>query len=91
MIKSVINTAVEVTVRQKKIPGPYVGMAWREGGEIEIDPRQSGREYLLTLVHEWLHCALPRLSERSIIRLEQSLGGMLWSRGYRKKRSRAQK
>ena len=91
MIKSVINTAVEVTVRQKKIPGPYVGMAWREEGEIEIDPRQSEREYLLTLVHEWLHCALPRLSERSIIRLEQSLGGMLWSRGYRKKRSRAQK
>mgnify|MGYP003660740824 CR=1 FL=1 len=91
MIKSVINTAVEVTVRQKKIPGPYVGMAWREEGEIEIDPRQSEREYLLTLVHEWLHCALPRLSERSIIRLEQSLGGMLWSRGYRKKRSRARK
>jgi hypothetical protein len=91
MIKSVINTAVEVTVRQKKIPGPYVGMAWREEGEIEIDPRQSEREYLLTLVHEWLHCALPRLSERSIIRLEQSLGGMLWSRGYRKKRSSARK
>ena len=91
MIKSVINTAVKVTVRQKKILGPYVGMAWREEGEIEVDPRQSEREYLLTLVHEWLHCALPRLSERSIIRLEQSLGGMLWSRGYRKKRSRARK
>ena len=91
MIKSSVNTAVEVTVRQKKIPGPYVGMAWREEGEIEIDPRQSEREYLLTLVHEWMHCALPRLSERSIIRLEQSLGGMLWSQGYRKKRSRAQK
>jgi len=91
MIKSVINTAVEVTVRQKKIPGPYVGMAWREEGEIEVDPRQSEREYLLTLVHEWLHCALPRLSERSIIRLEQSLGGMLWSRGYRKKRTRVRK
>jgi len=91
MIKSVINTAVEVTVRQKNIPGPYVGMAWREEGKIEVDPRQSEREYLLTLVHEWLHCALPRLSERSIIRLEQSLGGMLWSRGYRKKRNRARK
>ena len=91
MIKSVINTAVEVTVRQKNIPGPYAGLAWREEGEIEIDPRQSEREDLLTLVHEWLHCALPRLSERSIIRLEQSLGGMLWSRGYRKKRSSARK
>jgi len=91
MIRSSVNTAVEVTVRQKKIPGPYVGMAWREEGEIEVDPRQSEREYLLTLVHEWLHCALPRLSERSIIRLEQSLGGMLWSRGYRKKRNRARK
>ena len=91
MIKSVINTKVEVTVRQKKIPGPYVGMAWREEGEIEIDPRQSQREYLLTLVHEWLHCALPRLSERSIIRLEQSLGNMLWSRGYRKKSKRGRK
>lgn len=88
MIKSSVNTAIKVTVRQKKIAGPYVGLAEKESGEIEVDPRQSEREYLLTLVHEWLHCALPDLSEKSIIRLEQSLGGMLWKRGYRRKSSK---
>lgn len=91
MIRSKINPGVRVTVRQKKIYGPYVGLADKESGEIEIDPRQSQREYLLTLVHEWLHCALPSLSERNIIRLEHSLGGMLWRRGYRKKSVRVKK
>jgi hypothetical protein len=88
MIRSKINVGVQVFVRQKKIAGPYVGLAEKESGEIEVDPRQSEREYLLTLVHEWLHCALPDLSEKSIIRLEQSLGGMLWKRGYRRKSSK---
>ena len=91
MIRTQVNPALKVTYRNVKIPGGYVGFAHQDEGLIEIDPRQSEREYLLTLCHEWLHILLPTVSERNICRIEKSLGGMLWRRGYRlkKKRKRA--
>lgn len=85
MIRTVVNPSVVARVRMRRIEGRTVGLADSETGEIEIDPRQCPRELLCTLVHEWLHLALPKVSERNIIKLEKSLGGLLWRRGYRKK------
>ncbi len=87
MIRTLVNPSLRVSVRTKRIKDicGAVGLAEQESGQIEIDPRQCPKEMLCTLVHEWLHIALPKVSERNIVKLEKSLGGMLWRRGYRRK------
>jgi hypothetical protein len=86
MIRSRVNPALAVHVRECKLENGVVGWAYKFNGLIEIDPRQTEREYLLTLCHEWLHHAIPSANERTISKLEKSLGGILWRRGYRRKR-----
>jgi len=56
-----------------------VGFAY-QGSEhyIEIDPKQTDKEYFLTHVHELFHLLLPDLSERQIIRIEKTFGISLW-------------
>ena len=83
MIKARVNPAVKFRVIKRKLDG-CVGLADTEDGTITIDPRQSKREYLSTLCHEWLHLAIPSASERNIIKLEKSLAKLIWDRGYRK-------
>lgn len=84
MVKTVANPCVRVTVRTKRLPGKDVGHAYPRTGRIYIDPRQTEREYLATLCHEWLHCAFPRLQHRSLNRLEVSLSETLRNMGYRR-------
>jgi hypothetical protein len=45
---------------------------------IEIDPNQTNRQYFLTLVHELLHLLLPNLSEKNIVKIEETFGATLW-------------
>ena len=45
---------------------------------IEIDPNQSDKEYFLTCVHELCHILLPELSEKQIIKIENTFGKTLW-------------
>lgn len=61
-----------------------LGYAYKDDGLIEIDPRQSDREYLYTLIHEWAHMVIPSASEKTVRRLEKSLGEIIWKRGYRR-------
>jgi hypothetical protein len=63
---------------------PY-GMVDMEGN-VYIDPRQSKSEMLDTLVHEMLHIAYPRMSEKSVRGGSLAISTALWRRGYRQKR-----
>ena len=73
------------TIRHKDLSGDNVyGYAMQEDFEIEIDPKQSSKEYLNTLIHEILHCFLPDLQERFIVRMADILADEVWKRGYKK-------
>ena len=54
------------------------GQAWKEDNLIEIDPRQSSKEYFLTLIHERLHIMFPEWNEKKIAKAERELGNFLW-------------
>ena len=87
-MKTRVKPSLQVSVRdvrRLKERRAAWGLAYTDFGWIEIEPNQSPKNYLETLCHEWLHCALPTLGERSIVKLEKSLGGMLWRRGYRRR------
>lgn len=71
-------------IRNKNLEGNVLGYAYQEDFEIEIDPRQSSREYLDTLIHEMLHCFLPDLSERGITRMADLMTEEIWKRRYRR-------
>ena len=60
------------------------GLAYTEDNLIEIDPRQSSKEYLLTLIHEKIHLIYPEWSEEEVVKLEKKLGNFLWKQNYRK-------
>lgn len=51
---------------------------------VEIDPRQSERERLDTLIHELLHLAHPSWSERRVETHATWLAALLWRSGYRR-------
>ena len=84
MIRAKVNPALKVRVRDCFLEGGVVGWAYKFNGLIEIDPRQTEKEYLMTLCHEWLHHAIPSAGERNIARLEKSIGELLWRKGYRR-------
>lgn len=74
-----------VKVIEKKL-GKNLGQVMRAAGEleIEIDPRQSPKEYLDTLIHEALHIARPELSEDCVTKTATELTRVLWQQNYRK-------
>jgi hypothetical protein len=61
-----------------------LGLAWHGEDLIEIDPRQTPREYLDTLAHEAAHLALPELSEAQVLKLGKVIAKVLWAAGYRR-------
>jgi len=73
------------TIRHKDLSGDNVyGYAMQEDFEIEIDPKQSSKEYLNTLIHEMLHCFLPDLQERFVVRMADIMADEVWKRGYKR-------
>jgi len=67
----------------KRIFGQYHPGRWPK---IEIDPRQTERERLDTLLHEGLHDAYPDLDEPAIKRGARILQRLLRKQGYRRVR-----
>lgn len=59
------------------------GQHWSDG-LIEIDPRQTPKGYLGTLVHEALHEAYPDLEEDDVLRGDAILTEALWRMNYRR-------
>lgn len=51
---------------------------------IEIDPRQTERARLNTLIHEALHLGDWGLSETKVIKLSGKVASVLWAQGYRR-------
>lgn len=51
---------------------------------IEIDPRQPPREWLGTLVHEYLHYAYPDMPEPEVARGEKIIADGLWKARVRR-------
>lgn len=51
---------------------------------IELDPRQSNREYLDTLIHELLHIITPDWDEMKVRRNSRIMTKYLWEQGYRR-------
>lgn len=61
-----------------------LGQAFESDNLIEIDPRQSEKEFLSTVIHETLHILFPNLSEKMIIKNEKSMCDVIWKLGYRR-------
>lgn len=61
------------------------GRALHDENEIHIDPRQTEREFLGTLIHEATHIACPYFNEEEVLKIEAVLAGVLWEQGYRRK------
>jgi len=64
--------------------GLLFGEARRWSRTAVVDPRQSHREYLDTIVHEALHILFPRFKERRIRKISRELSDFLWRARYRR-------
>jgi hypothetical protein len=75
----------QIKVKHRKLGREKAdGLAWKDDGIIEIDPRLSAMDHLETALHESAHISLPSLTEKEITRLAKSQMSVLWGLGYRK-------
>lgn len=76
---------MRIRVVEKKLgrEGAF-GQCYHGENLIEIDPRQTERERLDTLIHEVLHLAKPDLAEDEVIRVANILSKQVWKCGYRR-------
>lgn len=51
---------------------------------IEVDPRQSSRDRMDTVIHETLHYAFPRMGEATVAKTARTISAALWSDRYRR-------
>jgi hypothetical protein len=51
---------------------------------IELDTKLKGRDRLVILTHELLHCAFPSLAEKRVIAISKLIAGALWAENYRR-------
>jgi hypothetical protein len=61
------------------------GLAWTDE-LIEVDPRQTPRDYLGTVIHEALHQVFPEKSESDVARGASTITRLLWGIGYRRQK-----
>ena len=60
-----------------------LGLAYKETNRIEIDPRQKGKEYFDTIIHEWMHLRYPNWSEKEVALESKTLTDFLWKNNVR--------
>jgi hypothetical protein len=60
------------------------GLYYVGDNKIEVDPRQSPKKLLNTLVHELVHHVMPSASESRVYRLAGTITEALWRNNYRK-------
>lgn len=80
----VIERKLGYSNNRNKKKEKVLGHAHFEDGLIEIDPRQSNRSYMDTLIHEKLHLLFPNLSENQIKLKSTELTKLLWDMNYRR-------
>tara|TARA_B100000959_G_C14769991_1_gene537085 strand:- start:522 stop:815 length:294 start_codon:yes stop_codon:yes gene_type:complete len=61
-----------------------VGQAYTDAKVIEIDPRQTSRNYLDTLIHELLHVYNPEWSENKVSKTANEITDIIWKKNYRR-------
>lgn len=61
-----------------------VGFAYFDENLIEIDPRQSSKEWMETMIHERMHLLFPKLSETQITKKARELTQFLWDFNFRR-------
>jgi hypothetical protein len=59
------------------------GVCWSDG-RIEIDPRQSSKDFLDTLIHEMLHHFWPDLEEEEVSKAARIMASVAWKLRYRR-------
>lgn len=75
----------EILITDKKLGRERAsGQAWQGENLIEIDPRQSHKEYMDTLIHESLHIFFSDWSEQKVKKTAKKLTSVLWNENYRK-------
>lgn len=82
---SVTKDKIKVIVR-KLGRERALGQAWSSKNLIEIDPRQTEKQFFSTVIHECLHVLFPDLTEKQVIRKEKQLSDVIWRLGYRIKK-----
>lgn len=60
------------------------GLVYKDDYVIHIDSRLTGKNYILTVIHELLHIYLPDLIEEKIIDLSEKICDDLWNLKIRK-------
>lgn len=74
-----------VTVIERKLGRERAaGQAHVDEGLIEIDPRQSPKDWLATLIHEALHQSFPDMDEAPIAAAEKKIADILWRNHVRR-------
>jgi|19_taG_2_1085344.scaffolds.fasta_scaffold80589_1 hypothetical protein len=75
-----------IRIRERKL-GKHkaVGLA-HPNGLVEIDPRQSAKEYLDTMIHELLHVIDPskEWDEKTVEKAARTITLFLWRAGFRR-------
>jgi hypothetical protein len=74
-----------IKVEEKKLGREgAVGLAYQGENLIEIDPRQTSKDYLDTLIHETLHILFPEMSEYRVGKTANVITKIVWEKGYRR-------
>lgn len=68
----------------RPLPGDTAGLACKADNTIEVDPDITAKETLRVMVHESLHLADWKMSERKVDFRSRKIADLLWSQGYRK-------
>lgn len=69
----------------RDLPGDICGLACKADNTIEIDPQiASERAALEVMVHEALHLADWKMTERKVKFRARYIAEVLWAQGYRK-------
>lgn len=61
-----------------------MGIAYTDTGLIHVDPRQTSRQYLDTLIHEMLHVYNPEWSESRVSKTANEMTEILWAKDFRR-------
>ena len=61
-----------------------VGQAYSDARVIEIDPRQTSKNYLDTLIHELLHVYAPKWSETKVNKTAKEMTQIIWQKELQK-------
>jgi len=80
---------VRIKLEDKKLGnevknGMCVGLAHQGEGRIEIDPRQSIKDRLNTVLHEGIHILDPNLPELKVRAYANRLSDLLWRDRWRR-------